>query len=124
LRDYYSFNPSNVEIIMEEPTPLEFMRFVARNRPFVIRGGATSWAAYEKWNAAYLVEKLGDTSVNVAVTPKGNADSPLENSNGEQWFVKPFEKELPFNEVLEYISCQEKNTTSPGKYHIHIYCSK
>jgi jumonji domain-containing protein 7 len=71
LHDYYSFNPNHVEILKEEPTPLEFMRCVARNRPFIIRGAAVSWTAFEKWNADYLVEKLGDTAVNVAMTPKG-----------------------------------------------------
>lgn len=71
LDEYYSFNPNEVEELSEEPTPLEFMRFVARNRPFVVRKGATTWKAYERWNKNYLVEKLGDTEVNVAMTMKG-----------------------------------------------------
>lgn len=69
-----TFNELNglaVQELNEEPTPLEFMRFVARNSPFVVRGGASSWKAVHKWDAAYLRAAMRDHSVNVAVTPEG-----------------------------------------------------
>ena len=69
-----SFNELNswqTEELDEEPSPLEFMRFVARNTPFIIRGGAVGWTAYKTWNLTYLKEALKDQPVNVAVTPYG-----------------------------------------------------
>lgn len=75
LKDLIStFNELNSSIIEEldyEPSPLEFMRYVSRNTPFVIRGGASSWKATKKWDSAYLRSALAGQTVNVAVTPNG-----------------------------------------------------
>lgn len=53
------------------------MRYVSRNTPFVVRGGATNWTATKTWNLAQLENLLRDHTVNVAVTPKGFVNSPL-----------------------------------------------
>ncbi|KAM5377432.1 hypothetical protein ACJZ2D_004971 [Fusarium nematophilum] len=69
-----TFNELNSHVIDEldeEPSPLEFMRYVARNTPFVVRDGASSWKACREWNSAYLLSALKGQSVNVAVTPHG-----------------------------------------------------
>jgi jumonji domain-containing protein 7 len=69
-----TFNDLNipaVEDFDEEPSPLEFMRFVARNTPFVVRGGASSWPSAHKWSPEYLKSVLHGQTVNVAVTPHG-----------------------------------------------------
>lgn len=60
-----------VEELDEEPSPLEFMRYVSRNTPFVVRGGAAQWTATKTWNASYLETTLRDHTINVAVTPFG-----------------------------------------------------
>lgn len=69
-----TYNELNLNVIQElddEPSPLEFMRFVARNTPFVIRGGASSWKACQEWNSAYLLSALKGQLVKVANTPYG-----------------------------------------------------
>lgn len=69
-----TFNDLNCVVIDElydEPSPLEFMRYVARNTPFVIRGGAADWKAVKVWDAQYLTRALAGQTVNVAVTPDG-----------------------------------------------------
>lgn len=71
LETYHELNGSVVEELGEEPSPLEFMRFVARNRPFVVRRGAANWTATKTWTSSYLRDFLNDQTVNVAVTPKG-----------------------------------------------------
>jgi jumonji domain-containing protein 7 len=71
LTAYHELNSSNIDELSEEPSALEFMRFVARNRPFVIRGGALDWEATKTWNVSVLNDLLKDHPVNVAVTPKG-----------------------------------------------------
>jgi peptidyl-lysine (3S)-dioxygenase / protease len=68
---YHELNSSVVDELTSEPSPLEFMRYVARNRPFVVRGGAADWPALHRWNMDYLLHVMGSSSVNVAITPAG-----------------------------------------------------
>ena len=71
INTYHELNPTRVDELYEEPSALEFMRYVAKNRPFVVRGGAKSWKACQTWSSAYLVDVLGKQDVQVAVTPHG-----------------------------------------------------
>lgn len=71
ITSYTELNSSIIEELEEEPSPLEFMRFVAKNIPFVIRGGAKDWTATKTWSAGYLRDFLRGHHVNVAVTPYG-----------------------------------------------------
>ena len=73
ISTFNELNSATVEEFDSEPSPLEFMRFASRNAPFVIRGGASSWKACRKWDAAYLKAALAGEFVNVAVTPHGYA---------------------------------------------------
>lgn len=75
LDNYHELNSSVIEELDAEPSPLEFMRYVARNRPFVVRKGAANWTATKTWTSSYLSNFLSDQTVNVAVTPKGWVDS-------------------------------------------------
>jgi jumonji domain-containing protein 7 len=68
---YHELNGSIIPELSECPSALEFMRHVARNRPFVVRGGAAGWKATKTWNLAALKDLLTGQSVNVAVTPEG-----------------------------------------------------
>ena len=68
---YNELAPSSIQELDCEPSPLEFMRFVARNTPFVARGVARHWKAVQNWTPSKLVKELGDQRVNVAVTPNG-----------------------------------------------------
>jgi jumonji domain-containing protein 7 len=74
--NYHELNSSVIEELDEEPSALEFMRFVARNTPFVVRGAARNWQATRTWTVDYLKDFLGDEPVNVAVTPAGYVSSP------------------------------------------------
>ena len=71
ITTYHDLNPSVVEELDTEPTPLEFLRYVSKNRPFVVRKAVTSWPAIQKWNAEYLRERMKGREVKVAVTEKG-----------------------------------------------------
>lgn len=71
ITTYGELNGFAIEELDCEPSPLEFMQYVARNTPFVVRGGASSWRAFQKWDKDYLVSSLAGQSVNVAVTPNG-----------------------------------------------------
>ncbi|KAJ4385944.1 hypothetical protein N0V85_007953, partial [Neurospora sp. IMI 360204] len=106
---YNELNSSFIEELHEEPSALEFMRFVARNTPFVVRGGAANWKATQTWTAEYLSTFLGDETINVAVTPFGNADAPTFHPQiGSLVFAKPHEEDQPFSDFLAYVIHQEK----------------
>ncbi|KAF2156560.1 Clavaminate synthase-like protein [Myriangium duriaei CBS 260.36] len=117
LENYHELNPAHIDELHEEPTPLQFMRYVARNRPFVIRGGAKDWKAFKSWDAKYLLEAMGDSPVNVAITPNGLADAVLDTPDGEKIFVEPFEHDEPFATVFNYITARGRGEiTGPVKY--------
>jgi jumonji domain-containing protein 7 len=90
------------------------MRYVSRNRPFVIRNGASSFAARRKWNASYLKDVMRGQHVNVAITPHGNADSVVSLPSGGSLFVKPYETQEPFEDVMTKIQQQETMTGYDG----------
>lgn len=71
INTYHDLNAAVVDSLDEEPTPLEFMRYVAKNRPFVVRGAARSWEALQRWDADYLSRRMENDAVKVAVTPRG-----------------------------------------------------
>lgn len=71
IKTYHEVNSSSIDELDEEPSPLEFMRYIAKNRPFIIRKGASDWYACRKWNAGFLRDEIGETVVQVAVTPFG-----------------------------------------------------
>lgn len=70
LTTYHELN-GDIHILYEEPSPLSFMRYVAKNRPLVVRQGCSKWRAVRKWNVDYLQEVMKDTRIKVAVTPHG-----------------------------------------------------
>ncbi|KAI1444658.1 putative pla2g4b [Annulohypoxylon stygium] len=113
ITSFNELNSGSVEELDEEPSPLEFMRYVARNTPFVVRRGAADWPATQRWNAAYLRESLAGHRVNVAVTPFGNADAPtVVDGEPDLIFAKPHEEEQDFGEFLDYLTVQEKAENS------------
>ncbi|THW07294.1 Clavaminate synthase-like protein [Aureobasidium pullulans] len=116
--NYHELNATVIDELYEEPSALEFMQYVARNRPFVVRKGAQDWTAVQKWDSHYLLSVLGDSLVNVAITPFGNADAVLKEDDGSLSYVKPLERLEPFDKVIRYISEQESNQekTTPIKY--------
>ncbi|KAL1842699.1 hypothetical protein VTJ49DRAFT_4478 [Mycothermus thermophilus] len=110
--NYHELNGSIIDELTEEPSPLEFMRYVARNTPFVVRGAALDWEATKTWTVDYLKTILGDDPVNIAVTPAGNADAPTPYTHSDGTtslvFAKPHEEEQPFSVFLDYLINQEK----------------
>lgn len=79
-------NGSSYRVLDRPPTPLEFARLVHLSRPVVIKGiseiyftparptrcfSGVEFPALTKWTDDYLVQKMGDQPVSVAVTPNG-----------------------------------------------------
>ncbi|KAI4284848.1 MAG: hypothetical protein L6R38_001113 [Xanthoria sp. 2 TBL-2021] len=91
LTSYHELNGSHVDELETAPSPLLFMQYIAKNRPFVLRGGAASWPATSLWDPGYLGMKMGNSSVKVAITPSGSGLSVEE----------------PFDDFLTHIRQQE-----------------
>ena len=88
------------------------MRYVALNRPFVVKNGAESWKARQRWNAAYLKDIMAGQTVNVSLTPHGNADSVVSLPHGGSVFVKPHEQSADFSLVLDAIRSQSSSSNA------------
>ncbi|UKZ83645.1 hypothetical protein TrVFT333_011454 [Trichoderma virens FT-333] len=87
IKTFNELNASTVEELFSEPSPLEFMRYVARNTPFTVLEGQ---------------------SVNVAVTPFGNADAPTFSAQHQATVIaKPHEETQLFGDFFAYITQQE-----------------
>ncbi|KAM0511207.1 hypothetical protein ACHAPE_010086 [Trichoderma viride] len=115
MKTYNELNSHSVEELFSEPSPLEFMRYVARNTPFVIRGGASHWKATQKWNSTYLKSALDGQSVNVAVTPFGNADAPTFSPEHEATVIsKPHEEIQRFSDFFTHVTQQETDPEFPS----------
>ncbi|KAK4226898.1 JmjC domain-containing protein 7 [Podospora fimiseda] len=114
ITNYNELNSSQIDQLPSEPSPLEFMRYVSKNTPFVVRGAALTWKATQTWTVPYLKSLLGETTqVNVAVTPSGNADSPYsleQNGTTSLVFVKPHEEYQPFGEFLDFLTSSNSPT--------------
>ncbi|MCJ1249685.1 hypothetical protein MMC30_006911 [Trapelia coarctata] len=119
IQTYHDLNNPLIDELSSEPSPLEFMRHVAKNRPLVVRKGASLWPAVQLWNVNYLTEIMKDAYVNIANTPHGNADAiATDPKDGRMYFVKPFERDEKFDGFLDYLQKQQLsgNLSSSVKY--------
>ncbi|KAK4163550.1 cupin-like domain-containing protein [Cladorrhinum sp. PSN259] len=110
LTNYSDLNPPHITVLESEPSPLEFMRYVSRNTPFLVKSYASSWPATKSWTPSHLKSLLGSTPVNVAITPHGNADSPLALQDGTLVFVKPHEEQQPFDQFIDYLTSSSSSS--------------
>ncbi|XP_001352894.3 bifunctional peptidase and (3S)-lysyl hydroxylase Jmjd7 [Drosophila pseudoobscura] len=91
---------SSISELDHLPTALEFCRdYFAKNSPVIIRN-ALSWPAIGKWTPDYLIKKLNDKIVDVAVTPNGYADG-LATQKGREYFVLPLEKQMKLSDLVQ-----------------------
>jgi hypothetical protein len=72
LTSYADLNGSHIMVLKSEPSPLEFMRFVALNTPFVVKNAASEWKATKFWSSSYFRQAMTGQTINVAVTPYGS----------------------------------------------------
>ena len=72
ITSYQESNSSFVDEFQNQPSALEFMRYVAINRPFVVRKCISHWPAIKRWNIEYLkAASEGSSKISVVVTPEG-----------------------------------------------------
>ena len=82
--------------------------FVARNRPCVIRGAASTWPAVTKWSLQYLADQAGSLAVTCTFSSGGRADAvkqlPAEAGThcGERAFVLPHTEKMQLAAFIEH----------------------
>lgn len=106
-------NGSHIDEI-SAPTPLDFARYVGRNRPFVVRDYRKDTA---RWTEDFLIGKLGEQDVSIAVVPNGAQADAIVG----QHFVEPLVERMPIATFFErlkaskdvhYLSSQNGNLSS------------
>ena len=103
-RDLYL--PSTVQRLDHTPTPLQFYRdFVSKNIPCIFTNMIGHWKALERWNNDYLVDKMADREVSVAVTSNGLADSVVDGL-----FMLPEERKMTMKEFVEKLKADQKDS--------------
>ena len=122
LTTYHELN-GGIHVLYEEPSPLDFMRYVTKNRPLLVRRGCSKWLAVRRWNVDYLGKLIQDTPIKIAITPYGlvqwkriGADTYICYSNADSatrspvdsltYFVKPFELVCIFSNQIDYVTNQ------------------
>ncbi|RKP28077.1 cupin-like domain-containing protein, partial [Syncephalis pseudoplumigaleata] len=107
-----------IQILDQPPTPLEFHRYVAANRPVLIRNAMHHWPAFDRWQRdSYLVSALGaTTSVTVAATPNGYADAVVDG----HWFAEPAERSMPFGDFIRTMRAElaDESMQYPGVHYV------
>ncbi|KND93540.1 hypothetical protein TOPH_01709 [Tolypocladium ophioglossoides CBS 100239] len=127
ISTFSELNSSAVEELDSEPSPLELMRFVARNTPFVIHGGASSWKARQKWNSSYLdllckARQSTLPSLHMGMHSlflwiwlfKRRPTYSFPEHNDTIFLAKPHEESQPFDEFLTYVIRQETDPEFPS----------
>jgi len=85
------------------PSNEVFLRDVyAAHVPCIIRGGCKDWQATKKWTLKSLLERLGDKTIEVNLTPDGRADAVIDDELGNKVFALPAPVEMKFAEFAEY----------------------
>ncbi|GAA5975242.1 hypothetical protein JCM5350_000202 [Sporobolomyces pararoseus] len=104
VKTYQEYNSSTCTELFSTPSALEFHRFVASNRPVVIRGQGyrDGVPALDKWSDEYLIEKMGKREVEISVDPTGNADSIVDG-----YFVEPANVTMKLSQLFDRLKEEE-----------------
>ena len=81
-----------------------YINHVAFNFPFVLRGGAQTWPAFEKWrNQTYLCSKIGNKTILLERKEKGNQEFA--------YFTKGFEKiKMKYHDFLKIYNGEKEES--------------
>ncbi|GAA5967768.1 hypothetical protein JCM3765_001434 [Sporobolomyces pararoseus] len=105
VRTYQEYNSSTCAELDSTPSALEFHRFVASNRPVVIRGQGfrDDVPALDKWSDEYLIAKMEEKLVEISVDPTGRADS-IQGS----YFVEPANVNMKLSQLFDRLKEEEE----------------
>ncbi|EPQ59252.1 Clavaminate synthase-like protein [Gloeophyllum trabeum ATCC 11539] len=100
-------NGSQYDILGKPPSALEFARLVQISRPVLIKGHKVQ--AQEVWSNDYLIERMGDQKISVAITPDGRADAITAGPGGKEYFTEPYVQQMTMAEFLDKLTSDDQN---------------
>ncbi|KAH8118306.1 cupin-like domain-containing protein [Phellopilus nigrolimitatus] len=99
--EYQELNGSYIETL-HQPSPIEFLRQIRIARPTLIKGFCPP--ALRKWDDEYLIERMGENPISVAVTPTGHADAITISEDGRKYFVEPQIEVITMKDLLNRLA--------------------
>lgn len=103
---------NHVKVYEGDIDSVKFLRdHVGCSQPCLVRTERTvqTWPALSRWASdEYLLKKLENIPVTVAMTPNGLADCPIDD-DGKSTFTLPHYSQMPFN-IFHRDLTQERNT--------------
>jgi hypothetical protein len=95
----------------EIPTAIEFMRdYASLSRPFVVRGAAKHWPAYERWTDEYLRTTVGNAQVRVLCDKQLQG---VHNGDGDAQWIPATVAEL-IDEMAQRRIETERSSSNPA----------
>ncbi|EMD40707.1 hypothetical protein CERSUDRAFT_103086 [Gelatoporia subvermispora B] len=101
--EYHDLNGTHHDVLKASPSPLEFSRLVHISRPVLMKN-CEAPDALSRWSDSYLIDKMGDAGISVAVTPNGRADAVTVDANGQQYFAEPYVQTMSMSNFLATLS--------------------
>ena len=83
-------------------------KFIERNEPVIIKGGAKDWPAFKKWDVSYLKKQVGGVKISYRTSPNNVFPDPISLKNPEQYKAI----ETTFGEYLDLLN----STVPSGEY--------
>ncbi|EGO01893.1 hypothetical protein SERLA73DRAFT_177489 [Serpula lacrymans var. lacrymans S7.3] len=109
-KEYFDMNGSYIETLDEPPTALQFSRLAHISRPVIIKGFEVP--ALKRWTDKYILERMQQRSISVAVTPNGAADAVTRGSDGELYFAEPHVEQMTMGSFLSKLTPTAQESTA------------
>ncbi|OCH94076.1 Clavaminate synthase-like protein [Obba rivulosa] len=113
--EYQGLNGTHYDVMETSPNALEFSRLVHISRPVLIKNSEAP-DAMSRWTDQYLIQKMGNSKISVAVTPNGRADAVTTGPDGKQYFAEPYVQRLTMSSFLAALSSGDSNSREEVRY--------
>ncbi|KAJ3559205.1 hypothetical protein NP233_g11324 [Leucocoprinus birnbaumii] len=129
--EYRDLNGSHIETLDRPPSALEFSRLIHVSRPVKIKSMYPCFLklttnltpvsdftvpATHKWTNDYLVRKMVDRRISIAITPNGRADAVTRGLDDKPYFVEPHVEQMSMQELLSRLADQGADPSSNIHY--------
>ncbi|KAI0921861.1 hypothetical protein AcW1_004276 [Taiwanofungus camphoratus] len=103
--EYHDLNGTYYDVLDLPPSSLRFSQLVHIARPVLIRNcGIPSDSISRRWTDEYLLQRLADREISIAITPNGRADAVMDGPDGRKYFVEPHVQKMTMSNFLANLS--------------------
>ena len=113
-KSFWVGRPGKPIEILENPTPLEFMKAVSQYTPVILRGVIDDWRIMRDEDPVETLRRHSSSEIEVNFTTHGNADSVESSTDlGRDIFIYPAAVTIPFNSFLDMLEHHEDGDAVP-----------